>query len=177
MALGIFHCVSKFKLIFLIALLALALLCYRSPTTHCLHSLTFSLSLRSQPALSAIVLFICVILIYSPYYSFALLRQCDGSTDVSLCACMCVCVCTPACVCVCVYYGLSAAFAVHFNVFRFFSDLSAIRAICFALFLLLCISNICTHTFIHMSLSVCACVCQRLRRRSSGSAHVSRFHS
>lgn len=61
-----------------------------------------------------------------------------------------------------------AAFAVHFNVFRFFSDLSAIHAVYFFCFFFVIISNIC----------ICVAAAQRLRRlRRCSSTHVSRFHS
>lgn len=134
-ALGIFHCVSKFKLIFLIArrshtlsllLPALSLL-----------SLSHSLSEIAAGTHCAGILFICVILIYSTYYSFCYYVNATAALTFAFAwVSVCVCVCLrlyrlPLAVCVRVCVLRQAAFAVHFNVFRFFSDLSAIRAVFF----------------------------------------------
>lgn len=116
-------------------------------------TLSLPFSLRSQPALSAIVLFICVILIYSPYYSFALLRQCDGSTDVSLC----VCVCAPANVYVCTMgtlrHSLFISMFLGFSLIYLPYARFALLFFCYYVFLIF------VHTHIHMSLSLCLCVC------------------
>lgn len=78
-ALGIFHCVSKFNLIFIFARRSLSLSLIVCVCVCCF-------SLRSQPALVLPgILFICVILIYSARTIVLLLRQCDDGADVCLC--------------------------------------------------------------------------------------------
>lgn len=67
-ALGIFHCVSKFKLIFLIVRRSHTLSLLLPPLS--LLSLSHSLSEIAAGTHCAGILFICVILIYSTYYSF-----------------------------------------------------------------------------------------------------------
>lgn len=139
LALGIFHCVSKFKLIFLIAPLSR----YRSlPLLALSGSLSHwrSLSEIATGTQRAIVLFICVILIYSP--RTIVLRYYVNATAALTYVCECLYL--RVCVCVCVYCG--KRHSLFISMFLGFSLIYLPYApFCFALFLLLCISNIRTH--------------------------------